>query len=81
MSLKLLRCVNYYITPIIISVLFVFSFQKVFYALWMHAAKVKVSKFRKQIMMSMILPKNEWNILRVVFWVSFARFLEESGTL
>ena len=39
MSLKLLRCVNYYITPII-SVLFVFSFQKLFYALWMHAAKL-----------------------------------------
>ena len=39
MSLKLLRCVNYYITPII-SVLVLFSFQKLFYVLWMHAAKL-----------------------------------------
>jgi len=38
MSLKLLRCVNYYITPII-SVLVLFSFRKLFYAL-LHAAKL-----------------------------------------
>ena len=41
---------------------------------------LKVSKSRKQIMVSLILPKNERNSLRILSWVCFVRFLEESGT-
>ena len=41
---------------------------------------VKVSKSWKQIMMSLILPKNKRNTPRIVSLVSFIRFLEESGT-
>ena len=37
--------------------------------------KLKVSKSRKQIMKSRILPKNERITLRIVSWVCFVRFL------
>ena len=41
---------------------------------------LKVSKSWKQIMMSLILPKNEQITLRIVSWVCFVRVLEESKT-
>ena len=41
---------------------------------------LKVSKSRKQNTKSRILPKNERNTFRIVSWVSFVRFLEESET-
>ena len=41
---------------------------------------IKGSKSRKQIMMSLILPKNEQNILKTVSRVSFVHLLEESRT-
>ena len=41
----------------------------------------KVSKSRKQIMVSLILPKNERNSLKILSWVCLVHFLEESGTL
>ena len=41
---------------------------------------LKVSKSRKQIMKSRILPKNERNSLKILSWVCFDRFLEESKT-
>ena len=38
---------------------------------------VKVNKSRKQILVSLILPKNERNSIRLLSWVCFVRFLEE----
>jgi hypothetical protein len=40
-------------------------------------SSLKVSKSRKQIIMSLILPKTEQNTLRIL---SYCSFLEESGT-
>ena len=48
--------------------------------LWQKYFMLKVSKSRKQIMASSILPKNERNSLRILSWVCFVRFLEESRT-
>ena len=41
---------------------------------------LKVSKSQKQIMKARILPKNEQNLLRILSWVNFIGFLEESET-
>ena len=40
---------------------------------------IKVSKSRKQIMMFLILPKNEQNSLRILSWVCFVYFWQNPG--
>ena len=42
------------------------------------AKKIKVSKSQKQIMVSLILPKNIRNSLRILSWVCFIRCIKES---